>query len=247
MPLLSPPMDSAAASGTRRFDHLFRWRCKEVSRVEAIADAVFGLVMAMLLLRERVPESFAALTETTKSLLPFAVTFAIIAMVWFQHFLFFRRYDLHDMGTILLTFVLLFLVVFYAYPLKLVFTYMAVMAFGPIGELTDASMRTGEFTNPLILYAIGCAAIYATLAAMYWNAWRQRADLALNAVETFLTRSSLVSCLVFVGVALLSLALALLHVGEQFGLPGWIYFLIGPAMTVHGTWQGRNLRRLGAA
>lgn len=238
-------MDSVAAAGTRRFDHLFRWRCKEVSRVEAIADAVFGLVMAMLLLRERAPESWSDVIVATKSLLPFAVTFAIIATIWFQHFLFFRRYDLHDLTTILLTFVLLFLVLFYAYPLKWVFTFLAVTAFGPIGELTEASMLR-ESANPLILYAVGCAAIYATLAAMYWNAWRQRADLELNAVEAFLTRSALAGCLVFVGVALLSLALAVLHVGDQFGLPGWIYFLLGPAMTVHGTWQGRNLRLLGA-
>lgn len=242
-------MHSAAAAGSRRFDRLFRWRSTEVSRVEAIADAVFGLVMAMLLLRERAPESLADLAVAAKSLLPFAVTFAIIAAIWFQHYLFFRRYDLHDMATIVLTFVLLFLVLFYAYPLKLVFTLLAVLAFGPIGEVTGDSMLQGEATaiHPLILYAIGCAAIYATLAMMYWNAWRQRAGLELNAVEAFLTRSSLVSCLVFVGVALLSLGLAVLHVGDQFGLPGWIYFLIGPAMTVHGTWEGRNLRRLGAA
>lgn len=244
------PMDSpvtAPAASPRRFDHLFRWRCKEVSRVEAIADAVFGLVLAMLLLREHPPESLAQLSVALKSLIPFAITFTVITTIWFEHFLFFRRYDLHDAATIVLTFVLLFLVLFYAYPLKLVFTLLTVMAFGPIGEQTYASMTAGAECNPLAIYSTGFGLVYLTFAALYWNALRQQRDLSLSAVEVFLSRSALVQCLIYVAMAVVSVLLAVFGYGEGFGLPGWIYFLIGPAMGVHGSWQGRRLRALGAA
>lgn len=234
----------------RRLDKHFRWRGTEVSRVEAIADAVFGLVLAMLLLNEHPPESFAGLTAAIKSLIPFAVTFTCIAMIWFEHYLLFRRYDLHDGPSIALTFLLLFLVLGFAYPLKLMFTVLTVRMFGPIGQVTDESL--GQFrAETFVVYSLAYAAIYATIALMYRCAQRRRRELELDACEVFLTRSAIVSCLVHVGVGLLSVTL--LYVGITVesasfivtsGMPGWIYFILGPAMGMHGAWEGRNLRRL---
>jgi uncharacterized membrane protein len=238
----------------RRLDKEFRWRGTEVSRVEAIADAVFGLVLAMLLLNEHPPEKLADLFVAMKSLIPLSLTFVFVAMVWFEHYLFFRRYDLHDGPSIALTFLLLFLTVAFAYPLKLVLTALWIGFFGPLGGLTMEKIVEGaNISAVFIVYSLGYALIYVTIALLYRRALRQRGALELDEAEVFLTRSAIASSLVHVGVGLLSVALAVagMVLGTEsplarYGIPGWIYFLIGPAMGVHGTWQGNRLRQLTA-
>jgi uncharacterized membrane protein len=238
----------------RRLDKHFRWRGTEVSRVEAIADAVFGLVLAMLLLKEHPPESFADLFTALKGLIPLAVTFTCIALIWFEHYLFFRRYDLHDGPSIALTFLLMFLAVAFAYPLKLLFTAFLMMFIGPIGELRqkDVVGDSSDTCPVFLVFALGFCAVYGTLALLYRVALRRQAELELDPTEVFLTRSSIAAHCVYLSVGLLSAALAGAGLvwPDSFiarsGIPGWILFLIGPLMTVHGTWQGRRLRQLGA-
>ena len=240
----------------RRLDKHFRWRGTEVSRVEAIADAVFGLVLAMLLLNEHTPDSFSGMFVAVKALIPFGVTFAFIAMVWFEHYLFFRRYDLHDGPSIALTFVLLFLVLGFAYPLKLLFTTLTIVFLGPIGELglTKSPGEQSDLGPAFLVYSCGYLLIFSTIALLYRIALGRRAALDLDACELFLTRSAIASSLVHVAVASLSLLLTRYSLWRgpecpvlEYGIPGWIYCLLGPLMGVHGSWEGRRLRQLGAA
>ena len=53
-----------------------------------------------------------------RGFLAFAICFALLFQVWWRHYNFFRSYDLEDAPTIALTGVLLFVVLFYVYPLK---------------------------------------------------------------------------------------------------------------------------------
>lgn len=48
----------------------------------------------------------------------FALTFAALMTLWVRHYYFFRYYGLDDLATIVLNTTLLFLVLFYVYPLK---------------------------------------------------------------------------------------------------------------------------------
>ena len=54
--------------------------------------------------------------------MPFAATFALVCWIWFEHYAFFRKFDAEDALTIFLNCVLLFLVLFFVYPLKFVFS-----------------------------------------------------------------------------------------------------------------------------
>ena len=54
-------------------------RGNEVSRIEGFSDAVLGFTVTLLVV-------FPA----------FAATFALICWIWYEHHLFFRRYDLED-------------------------------------------------------------------------------------------------------------------------------------------------------
>jgi hypothetical protein len=243
-------MSDAVLPPTQRLlDRHFRWRGTNVSRLEGFCDAVFAIVLALLFLRAAPPETFGDLKAAMKALVPFAATFAIIAYVWVEHWLFSRRYDLHDGWTTFLNLLLLFLLLFYAYPLKYLFTLLFVALVGPIGTLDHASMLRGfagsaDMVRLYVFYGVGYGAIFLVLALCYWRAGRLQRELGLNPIEAFLTRSGTTQCLLQVGFAALSIVVAILGLGLRFGLPGWIYALIGPTMAVHGMWQGGRVQRL---
>lgn len=237
---------------SRLFDRDFRWRGTSVSRLEGFSDSVFAIVLALLFLRAAPPETFTDLKIAMKGLVPFAATFAIIGYVWVEHWMFSRRYDLQDGWTTFLNLLLLFLLLFYAYPLKYLFTMLCVQFFGAIGPLNVKGMQIGLDTEGdairlFVYYGVGCGAIFLVLALGYAHAWRLRRQLQLNATEAFLTRAGMIQCLIQVGFAVLSMTLAVFGLGLRWGMPGWVYAFIGPAMAMHGMWEGRHVRRLRAA
>lgn len=77
--------------------------------------------------------SFSELYEIMRGFLPFAISFAMLYQIWYVQFLWFRRYGLEDTMTVLLNGLLLFVVLFYVYPLKFLFTYLVSMVTGGHG------------------------------------------------------------------------------------------------------------------
>jgi len=242
-------MTGSSPRAQRLIDPYFRWRGSSVSRLEAFSDAVFAIVLALLFLRAAPPETFRDLEVAMKALVPFAASFAIVAYVWVEHWIFARRYDLQDGLTCFLNLVLLFLLLFYAYPLKFLFTLVSVAMFGPIGTTTRESLLQGfegfdDWVKLFALYGVGYGLMFLVLGAMYWRALRLAAPLELDRCERFLTRSAILQCVIQASVAGLSIALAATGLGVNAGLPGWIYALLGPVMAAHGSWQHRRLRRI---
>lgn len=238
--------------GLRRLDRHFRWRGSEVSRLEALTDTVFAIVLGLLFLRASPPDSFTDLFATMKSLGPFAVTFTIIGYLWVEHWLFARRYDLQDGWTTLLNLLLLFQLLFYAYPLKFLFTLMFVQTFGPIGGVGKKEMMAGyggldDLATLFVIYGVGFSSIFAVLAAMYARALHFADELRLDAAERFLTKSGILQALLQAGIGALSIVFAIAGIGLEWGLPGWTFMLAGPLMGMHGSWEGRRLQQLEAA
>ena len=84
--------------------------------------------------RSKSPTNFADLRPSSIGFPAFAVTFSVICWIWYEHYLLFRRYDLEDGFTVVLNCILLFLVVFYAYPMKFMFTRLisgTLLGIGP--------------------------------------------------------------------------------------------------------------------
>ena len=100
----------------------FRWRSHEISRIEGLSDAVFAFAVTLLIVSLEVPRTFAELRETISGFLPFAISFAMLIQIWYIQFTWFRRYGLQNALTTALNAVLLFVVLFYVYPLKFLFT-----------------------------------------------------------------------------------------------------------------------------
>src|SRR3954469_8209774 len=93
-------------------------RHREVSRIEGFSDAVFGFAITLLVVSLEVPKTYHELMVVIRGFPAFAVCFALLFQVWWRHYRFFRSYDLEDGRVIALTGALLFVVLFYVYPLK---------------------------------------------------------------------------------------------------------------------------------
>jgi hypothetical protein len=181
-----------------------------------------------------------------EQILPLGISFTIVGMIWHAHYLFFRRYGLRDGWSAFLNGVLMFLVLLFAYPMKLLFGMLCEALFGfgsrvPIREIFDA-----EFPL-LIVYSLGFAAIYLVIALLYRHAWAQRDRLALDEFECAITRQYHQSSWILAGFGLLSATLAAVLPDRLQGIAGWLYFGIGPAMGVHAWRWGVRRARLRAA
>ena len=102
----------------------------ETSRVEALSDGVIAFAITLLVVSLEVPRTFNELLVTMRGFLAFAITFAMLFHVWHTQYRFFRRYGLNDNFTIWMTALLLFVVLFYVYPLKFVWTLMINVMLG---------------------------------------------------------------------------------------------------------------------
>jgi uncharacterized membrane protein len=195
----------------------FRYRAKEVSRLEAFSDVIFGFALSLIVISLEVPKTYDALIETMKGILPFAFCFFIFIGLWLQHHEFFKRYALQDKTTVLLNVALLFVILFYVYPLKFMFVLMARNIMGERVIMTLEQART-LFT----IYGIGFAAVNWLLAAMYWHAGRLSDGLQLNEVERIDTKESVYDNFATGMFGPFSIALAF----NAIQLAGWVYFLL---------------------
>ncbi len=215
----------------------FRWRAGEITRLEAFCDVVFGFAITLLVVSLEVPHSFAELKIALRGFLPFALCFAQFVLIWVTHYRFSRRFGLEDGYTVFLNVVLLFLVLFYVYPLKFLFTLLIGQIFGweKLGALTDQDAML-----LMKIYGIGFAAVFALFALMYRHAVALAEKLELNAFERFESRLSMQENLALMSFGLVSFALAF----KSPAAAGWVYMLIGVYFWVHESIADKQKRRL---
>jgi uncharacterized membrane protein len=240
------PADSSVPAGHFPAEHrrgllpekYFRWRAGEITRLEAFCDVVFGFAITLLVVSLEVPHSYAELMAAMQGFLPFGICFAQLILIWRTHYKFSRRYGLEDSYTVFLNVVLLFLVLFYVYPLKFVFTLL-------LSELTgshNAAMHLGEHEALVLMriYGIGFASVFLLFVLMYAHAYKLRRELALNPVEILETRIAIQESAILATVGFASFTVAFWSPGGA----GWLYFILGPAMGIHGSIFGKRTRVL---
>jgi uncharacterized membrane protein len=229
------------------YEQHFRWRAGEITRLEAFSDAVFAFAVTLLVVSLEVPHTYAELAGVMKGFVAFGICFAALVLVWKEHSLYFRRYGLQTPYVMFLNSVLLFLVLFFVYPLKFLFTFL-------VGEFTGGRLAVYHPAEPPILqqqipalmsmYGLGLAAVYLIFVLLYRNAYRHRNALELNEVESFITRRSIYDHAAIMSIGLFSTILANILPARISGVSGMIYWLIPVYFTVAGSVFGKRQRLL---
>ena len=229
-------------------NHKFRWRSHEPSRIEGLSDAVFGFAVTLLVVSLEVPKTFAELTEVMRGYGAFAVSFTLLLLVWYTQYKFFRRYGLQDNITVILNAGLLFVVLFYVYPLKFVFTFLISIFTGHKGEirLPNGSIiamvdNADQVASLMVIFSIGYLAVFGLFVLLFWHAYRKRDQLELNELEVFDTRTDIRESVLNVAIAAISIVLGLARFAS---LSGMTYMLCPIVMTMHGMISGKKRRRL---
>lgn len=186
----------------------FRWRSANPTRVEALTDMVFAFSLTLLVVSNAPPSSFADLTGQMWGFPGFAAAFAMLLVLWHSHYIFFRRYALEDAVTTALNAALLFLIVFFVYPLKYLATMLSVFLRSVAEGAPRAPMTLEEATAALVYVSLGYAAVFLMFALLYTRALHKAGQLELTPREKALTRFGVaeqwVHVLIGLGVALLA-------------------------------------------
>jgi uncharacterized membrane protein len=205
----------------------FRYRGHEVKRIEAFTDAVFAFAVTLLIVSLEVPHNFEELMATMKGFFAFGISFIFLMLIWYEQNVFFRRYALDDIFTILLNSALVFIVLFYVYPLKFLFTLLLGTSAAPV------QIQQSQLPQLMYIYGAGYVSIYILFFLMYLHAANKQEALELTEQELFDTYTKMWAQLILVIIGLLSIITAALLPAGQAGKGGFMYFLIGPIYTIY--------------
>jgi uncharacterized membrane protein len=197
-----------------RDDPHFRWRSTGVSRLEAFSDAVFAFAITLLIVTLEVPRSFEALMETLSGFFAFGAAFVFISFIWYQHYLYFRRYGLEHFRIVVLNLALLFLMLFFVYPFKFLASIIinGVFLNGVFGFSIPLGIDPGGITEmqyPVLftIYGLGFSAIFMLFGLLYREVERVQEALQLNLAEQLETLKTVRSMLVLAMMPVLAIPL----------------------------------------
>jgi len=216
----------------------FRDRGAQATRLEAFVDAAFAFALTLVVIAGNdIPASVDELVLAMKAVPAYAGCFLLIMRCWSGHADWSRRYGLDDATSRRLGVLLVFLVLIFVYPMRMVFSSL-------FNALTAGYLPTGFTINSVsdvpamfIMFAVAFGLLGTVMTALYWHAWRLRDALGLSLHERTRTRFEIMNWGAVPVVALLSLGLALAiparaQSGNWLGMPGFIFFLLNLAPPV---------------
>lgn len=192
-----------------------------LSRIEAFSDAVFAFAATLMVVNFDMGNDLNITRSTATGFLSFFVSFFVLVALWWVHYNFFRRTNYMDAVLISLNSILLFVVLYYVFPLK-----------NMVQSWMGQGVRTKEdLSNLFVMYGIGFLLIFLCFSLMYYRAYKKSHNVTTATTLFFYARHFTI----FVFVGSLSVVLAYLEIGIKFGFPGFIYGIIGPLCFWHSS------------
>lgn len=191
----------------------FRWRGTNVTRIENLSDIAFAIALGMLVTGVDAPRTLIDLRGFLINIIPTFLAFCVLLGLWNGHYTFFRRYGVADRKIITLNAVLIFIVLFMAYPLRFAFDAL-------FGFLT--SVFTGDYSRSvslgvmsiknaaeiIVYFCLFYSAAFATFAMMQGHVLKKAELLNLNEHEIAVSRQMRLTRWLQCGVTLFCAALA---------------------------------------
>jgi uncharacterized membrane protein len=219
-------------------------RGRRTTRLETFVDAAFAFALTMLVISvDSIPQSFDELLQALKGVPAFAASFAIMIMFWLGHYRWSRRFGIEDTGSVVLSLVLVFLVLVFLYPLRL-------MMSGALNAMTGGWLPA-EFMLAKVaharaffgLYGLAFALMAVTLLALNRRVQRLDLDPPLSTVERTAACIEVEVWSILAGMGAASAVLAVVLPPQWLVLSGWLFASLAVIMPL----LGRRWKRLSAA
>lgn len=213
----------------------FRHRSTEMSRIEALSDAVFGFSVSLLVAALEVPQTFVELKIILQGAIPFFATVSVLFLLWYQQYIFFRHYAMNDLRTIILNLIYLAVILFYIYPLKFLFSLLisswtGMDLFPKAGRLGEAVLERQDFPQLVIIFSAGYFVIWGILYLMHYHASEKSRELYLSPYESAFTLKEKRGALWNASVGLFAIMFAFTNIEW---LPGIPYLLIPAILLIN--------------
>lgn len=185
-------------------------------RLEAFSDAVFAFAATLIVVSFEVPAEFDDLKDLMFGFGSFGLSFLALVLIWKVHYDYYRKINTIDNVIISINMLLLFVLLFYVYPMK--FLANVLMKKSQLESIQD-------LVTLFSIYSFGFAFIFLFVSMLYRYSFTKENHLILKFWANHYT--------IFVIVAIISIILAQLNVGLSIGLPGYVYILLGPLCYWH--------------
>lgn len=205
-------------------EHGFRMRGLETTRLDTLIDAGFAFALSFLAIaQDDLPSSLAELVGGLKAVPALILSFLVLMVFWLDHRRWSRRYGIETKLSVLLSVSLVFGLLIYIFPLRMLFESM--FDFLTNGYLPfDFELNTeADARQFFVLYASGFLMMTLLVAGHYWVAVRKRLDLGLNRFELLETQFALAGWLIASGFAVLSITLASTLPIRQIHWAGFVF------------------------
>jgi uncharacterized membrane protein len=223
----------------------FRMRGTDMTRLETFTDAAFAFAITLLVVVVgELPTTYAELLDAIKAAPAFLVSFALMMMFWHGHRVWSRRYGLEDTTSTLASLALVFVILLYIYPLRLMSAGLASFLSGGHLPSEFRIQKRSELTGLFVIYGIGFAAMAGLLAVLHLHALRRRTDLGLNEFEELASRYQMMQWWVMAATGVVSALWAGLMPPRLGVWAGMIYSSLAVIMPVFSRTYGGRLRRL---
>lgn len=220
-----------------------RLRGLEMTRLETFCDAAFAFALTMLVISvDSIPSSFAELIHALKGTPAFAASFAMIASVWAGHRKWSRRYGLEDSLTTIISLGMVFVMMIYVYPLKMVFSAMFSWMTNGWAPTNFSLSTSGELIGIFQVYGVGFFALHALIGLLYWRALHAAKELRLNNVEIASTNQGIISYGILAMTGLVSVLLASVLTDRLAVYAGFAYTTLCVSMPWISIVHGRKLK-----
>jgi uncharacterized membrane protein len=223
-------------------------RQRQTTRLETFVDAAFAFALTMLVVSvDSVPQSFDELVEAIKRVPAFAASFLITVMFWLGHYRWSRRYGIEDTGSVVLSLALVFLVLVFLYPLRLMMSgALQSMSGGFLpGEIEIT--RIAQLQYLFVIYGVAFALMSGVLLALYARVRRLPLEPPLSAEDRAVASVEVQAWGILAAMGATSALLALVLPPRGTGYAVWIYATLAVIMPLMGRrWNAQVERAIAA-
>ncbi len=205
-------------------------RGDKVTRLEAFVDAAFAFSVTLLVISgDNAPTSIALLKEAIKQIPTYAASFVVIMQIWMNHADWSRRFGLNDAVSERLSLLLVFVLLIFVYPLKMVFgSFFAMIS----GGYLPAQFNINAWQEVPVLFqtfAMGFGGMALIVCLLFWRAVQLAPALHFSAEEVGYAKHKRLMWAMVVVFSIISFLLAIYipatpASGVWIGMPGFIFF-----------------------